>query len=93
MWNATTDQPYQAIAKGLISRFGSLGPDGGQAQWPSLSRRVPRRLAGGQIGARCLLQAHEMTGSDVRTNAGTAGTMELRTHSRATARGTISQKA
>jgi outer membrane receptor protein involved in Fe transport len=62
LWNATTDQPYQAIAEGLIDRFGSLDPaDGGEAQRASLSSEYHAGLAGGQLTANAYLISNHLT--------------------------------
>jgi len=52
MWNSTTDQPQRAIEDGLISRYGSLDPtDGGRAQRTSLTARLFKPIAGGELHA------------------------------------------
>lgn len=62
LWNATTDQPYQAIAEGLISRFGSVDPsDGGEAQRASLSSEYHAGLAGGQLSANAYVISNHLT--------------------------------
>lgn len=62
LWNAATDQPYQAIAEGLIGRFGSLDPsDGGYAQRASLSSEYHAGLDGGQLHASAYVISNHLT--------------------------------
>ena len=61
-WNATTDQPYQAIEDGLIGRFGSLDPsDGGYAQRASLSSEYHAGLDGGRLSASAYVISDHLT--------------------------------
>lgn len=62
LWHATTDQPYEAMAESLISRFGSLDPsDGGKAQRASLSSEYHTSLAGGQLNASGYVISNHLT--------------------------------
>lgn len=61
-WHATTDQPFEAIAEGPISRFGSLDPsDGGGAQRASLSTEYHTDLARGQLKAGAYVIGNHLT--------------------------------
>ncbi len=62
LWNSTTDQPVRAMDAGLIGRFGTLEPsDGGQAQRASLSARLFKGVAGGQLSANAYLINNQLT--------------------------------
>jgi len=62
LWNATTDQPERAIEEGLISRYGSLDPsDGGMAQRASLTARLFKPIADGQLNASAYVFGNRLT--------------------------------
>jgi hypothetical protein len=62
LWNATTDQPVQALEEGLIGRFGSLDPsDGGYSERSSLSAEYHVELGEGELSAESYVIASHLT--------------------------------